>query len=104
MTELVKITNLKNYYPVKGGFFNKKTDDIKAVDDVSLTIEAGQTYGLVGESGSGKTTIGKMLVGLENPTSGQILFDNQDVTTIKQKRLFIITRTSRWFSKIVSQV
>jgi len=86
MSELVRIENLKVYYPVRSGFFNRITDNIKAVDDVSFTIEAGQTYGLVGESGSGKTTIGKSLVGLENPTSGKILFEGQEVTQIKQKK------------------
>lgn len=86
MSELVRIENLKVYYPVRSGFFNRVIDNIKAVDDISFTIEAGQTYGLVGESGSGKTTIGKSLVGLENPTSGKILFDGVEVTTIKQKK------------------
>jgi len=86
MSELVKIENLKVYYPIKSGFFDRVTDNVKAVDDVSLTIEGGKTYGLVGESGSGKTTIGKVLVGLENPTSGKISFEGQVVTTIKQKK------------------
>lgn len=86
MSELVKIEHLKVYYPIRSGFFNRVTGNIKAVDDVSFIIEAGKTYGLVGESGSGKTTIGKAIVGLENPTSGKILFDGQDVTTIKQKK------------------
>lgn len=86
MSDLVKIEHLKVYYPIRSGFFNRITDNIKAVDDISFTIEAGKTYGLVGESGSGKTTIGKSLVGLENPTSGKIVFDGQDVTTIKKKK------------------
>ncbi|CAM3215049.1 ATP-binding cassette domain-containing protein [Leuconostoc rapi] len=85
MSELVRIENLKVYYPVRTGFFNRVTDNIKAVDNISFTIEAGQTYGLVGESGSGKTTIGKSLVGLEEPTSGKILFEGHEVTTTKQK-------------------
>ena len=72
MSELVKIEHLKVYYPIRSGFFNRVTGNIKAVDDVSFTIEAGKTYGLVGESGSGKTTIGKAIVGLENPTSGKM--------------------------------
>ena len=86
MSDLVQIEHLRVYYPVRSGFFNRITDNIKAVDDVSFTIEAGKTYGLVGESGSGKTTIGKSLVGLENPTGGKILFDGQEVTTMKQKK------------------
>ncbi|MBS1008860.1 ATP-binding cassette domain-containing protein [Leuconostoc suionicum] len=86
MNELVRIENLKVYYPVRSGFFNRVTDNIKAVDDISFSIEAGQTYGLVGESGSGKTTIGKSLVGLENPTSGKIFFNGAEVTSLKQKK------------------
>ncbi|MCC8440452.1 ABC transporter ATP-binding protein [Leuconostoc pseudomesenteroides] len=86
MSDLIRIENLKVYYPVRSGFFNRVTDNIKAVDDVSFSIKAGQTYGLVGESGSGKTTIGKSLVGLEDPTSGTILFDGEEATTIKQKK------------------
>ena len=88
MSELVRIENLKVYYPVRTGFFNRVTDNIKAVDNISFAIEAGQTYGLVGESGSGKTTIGKSLVGLEEPTSGKILFEGHEVTTTKQKYAF----------------
>lgn len=86
MSELVRIENLQVYYPIRSGFLNRITDNVKAVDDVSFVIEAGKTYGLVGESGSGKSTIGKSLVGLENPTSGKILFEGQEVTTIKQKK------------------
>ncbi|CBL90827.1 MULTISPECIES: ATP-binding cassette domain-containing protein [Leuconostoc] len=86
MSELVRIENLKVYYPIRTGFFNRVTDNIKAVDNISFTIESGQTYGLVGESGSGKTTIGKSLVGLEDPTSGKILFEGHEVTTNRQKK------------------
>ncbi|MGR8824761.1 ATP-binding cassette domain-containing protein [Leuconostoc mesenteroides] len=86
MSELVRIENLKVYYPIRSGFFNRVTDNTKAVDDISFSIEAGQTYGLVGESGSGKTTIGKSLVGLENPTSGKIFFNGAEVTSLKQKK------------------
>ncbi|MGO0155556.1 ATP-binding cassette domain-containing protein [Leuconostoc mesenteroides] len=86
MSELVRIENLKVYYPIRSGFFNRVTDNTKAVDDISFSIEAGQTYGLVGESGSGKTTIGKSLVGLENPTSGRIFFNGVEVTSLKQKK------------------
>ncbi|AOT56464.1 ATP-binding cassette domain-containing protein [Weissella soli] len=86
MSELVRIENLQVYYPIRSGFLNRITDNVKAVDDVSFVIEAGKTYGLVGESGSGKSTIGKSLVGLEDPTSGKILFEGKEVTTIKQKK------------------
>ena len=63
MSEFIRIDNLKVHYPIRSGFFNRVTDQVKAVDDVSLVFEEGKTYGLVGESGSGKSTIGKAIIG-----------------------------------------
>jgi len=81
---LVDVHNLKMYFPVKSGvLFQKHVADIKAVDDVSFFIRKGETLGLVGESGSGKTTIGRCILRLYQPTSGEILFDGQDVTKMK---------------------
>jgi len=75
---LVEVKNLKQYFPVKTGFF--KTQYLKAVDDVSFSIERGETLGLVGESGCGKTTVGRSLLHLYEPTDGQILFNGELVT------------------------
>ena len=83
---LLEVKNLKVHFPIRGGFFNTIQDYVRAVDDVSFTIEAGKTYGLIGESGSGKTTIGKAVVGLEQPTGGEILYDGTCVNTKKQRR------------------
>ncbi|MUG47902.1 ABC transporter ATP-binding protein [Paenibacillus woosongensis] len=76
---LLEVRDLKVYFPVYGGVFRRVIDRVKAVDGVSLSIEAGQTYGLVGESGSGKTTTGRAIIGLNPVTAGQILFQGEDI-------------------------
>ena len=84
MSEFIRIENLKVHYPIRSGFLNRVTDQVKAVDDVSLVFEEGKTYGLVGESGSGKSTIGKAIIGLEKITSGNIYYNGEEVS--KQAR------------------
>lgn len=69
---------IKKYYPVTGGPFKRHISDVKAVDGVNLRIERGDTHGLVGESGCGKSTLARSLVGLEDPTAGNIYFDVPD--------------------------
>jgi len=81
---LVKAFNLSKYYRVSLSMFKKTL--LKAVDNVNLTINEGEVLGLLGESGSGKTTLGKMLVALEEPTSGKILFNNEDLKEYVRKR------------------
>src|SRR5882757_4544766 len=76
---LLEVKNLRTWFPVTGGVLRRHVDDVKAVDDVSFTIEPGTTVGLVGESGSGKSTIGKTILKLVPATSGQILFDGRDI-------------------------
>lgn len=82
----LKIEDLKVHFPIRGGVLNTIKDYTRAVDGVSLSIEEGKTYGLIGESGSGKTTIGKSIVGLENPTEGQILYNDISVNTKKSRK------------------
>ena len=83
---LIEIKNLKVHYPIRSGFLNRVTDQVKAVDGINFNIEAGETYGLVGESGSGKSTTGKSVVGLENVTSGSILYEGVDITKGSARR------------------
>lgn len=74
---LLEVKNLKKYFPIKTGFL-KKTN-LKAVDDVSFYIRRGETLGIVGESGCGKTTLGRTILRLEEPTSGDIIYDGQSI-------------------------
>lgn len=90
---MFEIKNLKTYFPIEDGFIiKKKVADIKAVDDVSFTINRGETLGIVGESGCGKTTLGKSIMMLENPTSGEVKFnmngEMKDITKFDKDELF----------------
>jgi oligopeptide transport system ATP-binding protein len=76
---LLEVKNLKVHFPVKHGMFSRVKEHVKAVDDVSFTIEPGETLGLVGESGCGKTTLGRAIVKLLEPTAGSILFEGEDI-------------------------
>ena len=85
---LVQIKNLRMYFPVTSGMFlQRKIADIKAVDEVSLDIIRGETLGLVGESGCGKTTLGKSILQLYRPTSGEVLFEGNDLCRMPNKQL-----------------
>ncbi|GAB5559275.1 MAG: dipeptide ABC transporter ATP-binding protein [Synoicihabitans sp.] len=84
---ILELRNLQMHFPVREGVFNRAAKFCKAVDGVSLTLEAGETLGLVGESGCGKSTLGKCVVRLNQPTDGQILYDGVDLAPLKRKEL-----------------
>lgn len=85
-TPILKVKNLRTHFDVTKGVFSKK-QIVKAVDDVSFEIMPNETYGLVGESGCGKTTLGRTIVKLYQPTSGNIEFDGKDIVKLKGKAL-----------------
>ncbi len=88
MSPLLEVDSLKVYFPITSGIvLDRHVGDIKAVDDVSLTIEQGDTLGLVGESGCGKSTLGRAILRLYEPTSGRVIFDGQDITHLKESAL-----------------
>ena len=84
---LLKAQNIKKYFPIKSGLFKKTVAQVKAVDDVTLTVTKGKTLGLVGESGCGKSTLGRTLIRLYEPTSGEIEFQGHDFLSLKGKAL-----------------
>ncbi|MDT9722070.1 ATP-binding cassette domain-containing protein [Paenibacillus sp. ClWae2A] len=82
---LLEVEGLKIHFPIRGGLLKREIGSVKAVDDVSFSIEQGQTYGLVGESGSGKTTTGRAIIGLNHITDGKILFNGKNLATERRK-------------------
>ena len=77
---LLEVNHLKKY-------FNSKSNEVRAVDDVSFTIKPGETLGLVGESGCGKSTTGRTIINLYEPTGGEVIFEGKDVTKLNKKEM-----------------
>jgi peptide/nickel transport system ATP-binding protein len=94
--EILRVEHLKKYYPVEKSFLEKTLTRckhfVKAVDDISFTIQRGEIFTLAGESGCGKTTTGKLVVRLIPPTSGKIFFDNVEITTLRHEALRMLKR------------
>jgi peptide/nickel transport system ATP-binding protein/oligopeptide transport system ATP-binding protein len=82
---LLEVQNLRTWFPVLGGVMRRKVGEIRAVDDVSFTIEPGCTVGLVGESGSGKTTVGRTILKLISSTSGRVLYKGNDILPMSER-------------------
>jgi peptide/nickel transport system ATP-binding protein/oligopeptide transport system ATP-binding protein len=85
--ELVKVENLVKYFPVRAGLLQRVVAYVQAVDKVSFTVREGETLGMVGESGCGKTTVGRSMLRLIEPTSGNVTFDGQDVLKLRGAEL-----------------
>jgi oligopeptide/dipeptide ABC transporter ATP-binding protein len=87
VTDLIQIRNLSKHFPVTAGFLHRTIGTIKAVNDVTLNIERGEILGVVGESGCGKSTLARLIMRLIEPTSGQILYDDQDICRLEKLQL-----------------
>ncbi|HCL29913.1 MAG TPA: hypothetical protein DIC52_15915 [Candidatus Latescibacteria bacterium] len=89
---LMEVRHLRKHYPVRGGIFGRQRDTVKAVEDVSFHLRAGETLGLVGESGCGKSTLGRTLMRLEEPTEGDVLFEGRNLARASAAELFSLRR------------
>ena len=101
---LIDVRDLQMHFPIKsGGLFQRDIGTIRAVDGVSFFIQKGETLGLVGESGSGKTTIGRCLLQLHRPSSGEVYFDQRNLCRIKGSKAeeFLDNGSSEKYQQII---
>ncbi|MCM3342753.1 ATP-binding cassette domain-containing protein [Paenibacillus sp. MER TA 81-3] len=84
---LLEVNHLKKYFPITSGLFNRTIGHVKAVDDISITLQQGETFGLVGESGSGKSTVGRTIIRLTDKTDGEVKFKGIDLYNVPEKEL-----------------
>jgi peptide/nickel transport system ATP-binding protein/oligopeptide transport system ATP-binding protein len=91
-SDLLVVKDLVKYFPVRGGLLQRTVAQVQAVDKVSFTVKNGETLGLVGESGCGKTTIGRSILRLIEPTSGQVTFNGEDVLSMRSGSLKTLRR------------
>ena len=103
MKSILETEELRKFYPITGGVLRRKVSEVRAVDDVSLSIAEGECFGLVGESGCGKTTFGKTVIRILKPNAGHIYFDTP--TDVKEEitKLENSSQGSRKLKKLRSQ-
>ena len=89
---LLQVKNLCTWYPIREGLFGKAKQFVKAVDNISFDVFKGETLGLVGESGCGKTTLGRSILRLVEPSSGEIIFENKDLRSLNRSQLIKIRK------------
>ncbi|MFZ4453345.1 ABC transporter ATP-binding protein [Salibacterium aidingense] len=86
-TKLLEVNNLKQYFPIKGGVFGRTVNQVKAVDDITFHVNEGETLSIVGESGCGKSTTGRAVLRLDDPTSGEINFDGENLLQLNKRQM-----------------
>lgn len=84
---LLQVKGLKKHFPIKGGLLSKEIGSVKAVDGLSFDVKKGETLGIVGESGCGKSTTGRLLLRLIEPTDGQVIFEEKEVTSLSSSEM-----------------
>lgn len=84
---LLKVNNLKQYFPIKGGFLGRTVNHVKAVDGVSFEVQEGETVSIVGESGCGKSTTGRAILRLDEPTEGEVEFQGADLLSLNKREM-----------------
>lgn len=89
---LLKVSGLKKYFPVRNGLLAKEKKYVKAIDGVDFSVGKGKTIGLVGESGCGKTTVGKCILGIFNPTAGEVIYEGRDIAKFSDKQIRSLRR------------
>ncbi|MBC5635530.1 dipeptide ABC transporter ATP-binding protein [Ornithinibacillus sp. BX22] len=85
--EILKVKDLKQHFPIKGGIFGRTINHVKAVDGVSFSVYEGETVSIVGESGCGKSTTGRAILRLDEPTSGHVEFDGKDLLALRKSEM-----------------
>ncbi|MFC3885350.1 ABC transporter ATP-binding protein [Bacillus songklensis] len=87
MESLLQVKGLKKHFSIKGGLFGKEIGTVKAVDGLSFDVKKGETLGIVGESGCGKSTTGRLLLRLIEPTDGQVIFEEKEITSLSNSEM-----------------